>query len=215
MLRSGVGGAGEASRKLLTLERIRDRTTAKRAVTETAKEPVARRNEVKQHGYEDSEKNIEATVRSHSSAHRRGERMKRSEKSKANSRQKSKANSRQKSMANGRQDKSRANRMQEEHSQQQARQPKDCDRDEAKDVENSKVQGEAQYKAGLRQPVSPKASKNRCCPAGTGRSDHDHAKDRLHPDSLEAATQVQNNREGLSQRRRLHDDSQLSSTKTA
>ena len=56
------------------------------------------KNEVKQHGNEDSEKNIEATMRSQSSAHRRAgrERMKRTEKSKANcSRQKSIANSRQ------------------------------------------------------------------------------------------------------------------------
>ena len=61
--------------------------------------------------------------------------MKRTEKSKANSRQKSKANSRQKSIANGRQDKSRATCRQEEHSQLQARQPKDCDRDKVKHEE--------------------------------------------------------------------------------
>ena len=98
----------------------------------------------------------------------RGERMKRTEKSKANGRQ-------------------------EEHSQKQAKQPKDCDRDKAKHEEkHSKVQGEAQYKARLRQPASPEASKNRCrCPAGAGRSDHDHPKDRLQPDTSEAATQVQ------------------------
>ena len=56
-----------------------------------------KKNEVKQHGYEDSEKYIEATMRSQSSTQssRRGETMKRTEKSKANSRQKSKANSRQ------------------------------------------------------------------------------------------------------------------------
>ena len=56
-----------------------------------------KKNEVRQHGYEDSEKYIEATMRSQSSAQssRRGETMKRTEKSKANSRQKSKANSKQ------------------------------------------------------------------------------------------------------------------------
>ena len=48
-----------------------------------------KKNEVKQHGYEDSEKYIEATMRSQSSAQssRRGETMKRTEKSTANSRQ--------------------------------------------------------------------------------------------------------------------------------
>ena len=52
--------------------------------------------------------------------------MKRTEKSKANSRQKSKANSRQeKSMANSRQEKSMAKSRQEGK-------PKDCDRDKAK-----------------------------------------------------------------------------------
>ena len=51
--------------------------------------------------------------------------MKRTEKSKANSRQKSKANSRQdKSIANGRQQQSRANGRQSK--------PEDCDRDKAK-----------------------------------------------------------------------------------
>ena len=122
--------------------------------------------------------------------------MKRTEKSKANSRQKSKANSRQS-------------------------QPKDCARDEAKHEEkHSKVQGEAQYIARLRQPASPEASKNRCrCPAGAGRSDHDHSKDRLQPDSSEAATQVQKIvKDYLSEEdctmtvssaaRRLHDEAQ-------
>ena len=78
--------------------------------------------------------------------------MKRTEKSKANSRQESKANSRQKSKANGRQSK-----------------PKDYDRDDAKyEEKHSKVQ----YRGKL-QPASPEASKNRCrCPTGAGRSDH-------------------------------------------
>ena len=84
-----------------------------------------RKKEVKQHGYEDSEKYIEATMRSQSSAQssRRGETMKRTE-SKANSRQKSKANSTQeKSIANGRQSK-----------------PMDCDRDKARYEEKYTVQ---------------------------------------------------------------------------
>ena len=50
--------------------------------------------------------------------------MRRTETSKANSRQKSKANGRQKSKANGRQEKNIANGRQSE--------PKDCDRDKAK-----------------------------------------------------------------------------------
>ena len=107
--------------------------------------------------------------------------MKRTEKSKANSRQKSKANSRQKSTANVRQSK-----------------PKDNDRDKAKYEEEHST--EESYS----QPV-PKHPKNRCrCPAGATRAeawrnDRDHPKDRLrrgnrgaqenHPDSSEAETQ--------------------------
>ena len=96
--------------------------------------------------------------------------MKRTEKSKANSRQKSKANSRQKSKANDKQDKSRANGRQEERSQHKAKQLQDCDRDKAKHEEkHSKEQGEAQYNARQRQPASPEGSKNRCrCPARQG-----------------------------------------------
>ena len=68
--------------------------------------------------------------------------MKRTEKSKANSRQKSKANSRQKSKANrrqkskanGKQDKSIANGKQSE--------PKDCDREKAK-FEEKHITGES------------------------------------------------------------------------
>ena len=71
--------SGEASRKLyhiVSLERIRDRTTAKEPVVRiryrtTANEPVGEKNEVKQHGYADSEKNIEVTMRLQSSTHRR------------------------------------------------------------------------------------------------------------------------------------------------
>ena len=112
--------------------RIRDRTTAKESV-------VKKMNEVKQHGYEDSEKYIEATMRSQSSAQssRRGETMKKTEKSKANNRQeKCKANSRQeKSKANSRQEKSTANGRQSK--------PKDCDRDEARYVDKCTVQSKA------------------------------------------------------------------------
>ena len=86
----------------VSLERIRDRATAKEQVriryrTAAKESAVTRKNEVKQHGYEDSEKYIEATMRSQCSAQpsRRGETMKRTEKSKANSRQKSIANGRQ------------------------------------------------------------------------------------------------------------------------
>ena len=43
--------------------RIRDRTTAE--------EPVVKKKIKEQHGYKDSEKNIEATMRSQSSAQRR------------------------------------------------------------------------------------------------------------------------------------------------
>ena len=72
------------------------------------------KNEVKQQGYEDREKNIEDL-----------DNDERNRKSKANSRQKSKANSRQdESRANGRQKKIIANSRQSE--------PKDGDRDKAK-----------------------------------------------------------------------------------
>ena len=88
--------------------RIRDRTSGDK------------KNEVKQHGCEESEKYIEETMRSQSSAQswRRGETMKRIEKSKANSKQKSKANSRQSK-------------------------PKDCDRDKARYEEKYTVQSKA------------------------------------------------------------------------
>ena len=106
-----------------------------------------KKNEVKQHGYENSEKYSEATMRSQSSAQssRRGETMKRTEKSKANSRQeKSEANSRQeKSMANGRQSK-----------------PTDCDRDKARYEEKYTVQSKAAatHPAASSQPASPRCS---------------------------------------------------------
>ena len=59
--------------------------------------------------------------------------MKRTEKSKANSRQKSKANSRQKSKANGRQDKSGANSRQEKSvANSWQSKPKECEGDKAK-----------------------------------------------------------------------------------
>ena len=92
--RCGVGGAGEASRRLkyhkVSLERIRDKSTAKEQVEKekyrrnhsqgaSGENPTqnhgqrasGEKNEVKQHGYKDSEKNIEATMRSQSSAPRR------------------------------------------------------------------------------------------------------------------------------------------------
>ena len=102
--------------------RIRDRTSGDK------------KNEVKQHGYEESEKYIEETMRSQSSAQswRRGETMKRIEKSKANSKQKSKANSRREK---SRQDKSIANGRQSK--------PKDCDRDKARYEEKYTVQSKA------------------------------------------------------------------------
>ena len=108
---------------------------------------------------------------------RSGAMMRRTEKSKANSRQKSKANNRQKSNANGRHDKSRANCRQSK--------PKDCDRDKAKYEE--------------KHSTEESCSQQCRCPAGARRSDHDCPKDRLrrgnrgvqenHPDSSEAATQ--------------------------
>ena len=61
----------------MSLERIRDRATA---IEQVVKEKYRRnrsqracgeKNEVEQHGYEDSEKNMEATMRSQSSAQRR------------------------------------------------------------------------------------------------------------------------------------------------
>ena len=86
------------------------------------------------------------------STSRRGERMKRTEKGRANSRQKSMANSRQvKSRANSRQSK-----------------PKDCDRDKAK--YEGKYTAEEKLQQSI-QPASPEASKSRCkCPAGTKKS---------------------------------------------
>ena len=77
--------------------------------------------------------------------------MKRTEKSKANSRQKNIPNSRQKSRANGRQSNQRT----------------------ATETRRSTRISTIQSKAAANQPGSPEASKNRCrCPAGTGRSDH-------------------------------------------
>ena len=126
---------------------------------------------------------------------------------------KSKSNSRQKSTANGRQDKSRANGRQSNR--------RTATETKAKHEEkHRKVQGEAQCKARLRQPASPEASWKRCrCPAGAGRSDHDHSKDRLEPDRSEAAAQVQKIVKGChseedctmtvsSAARRLHDEIQ-------
>ena len=101
-----------------------------------------RKNDVKQHWYEDSEKYTEATMRSQSSAQssKRGETMKRTE-SKATSRQKSKANSTQeKSKANGRQ-KRKANGTQEKCTANgRQSKPKDCDRDKARYEEKYTVQ---------------------------------------------------------------------------
>ena len=67
MLSSGVGGAGEASRKMkpnhkVSLGRIRDRATAKK--------PVVREKPRQNHSRRAS-KNIEATMSSQSSAQRR------------------------------------------------------------------------------------------------------------------------------------------------
>ena len=89
-----------------------------------------KKNEVKHHGYEDSEKYIEATMRSQSSAQssRREETMKSTEQSKANSRQ-------EKSVANSRQGK-----------------PKVYDRDKAKYAEKHSTE------ESCSQPV-PEASK--------------------------------------------------------
>ena len=84
----------DATNHKVSLQRIRDRATVKKPVVrETQTEPQPRskcenprqnhsqrvsgekNNEVKQHGYEDSEKYIEATMRSQSSAQssRRGD----------------------------------------------------------------------------------------------------------------------------------------------
>ena len=114
--------------------------------------------------------------------------IKRTEKSKVNSRQKSKANSRQKSTANSRQEKIIANNKQSK--------PKVHDRDKTKYEEK-------QYRGKL-QPVSDEVSRIRCrCPAGAMRAEagwrnHDLPKVDFneeivenvnHPDSSEAATQ--------------------------
>ena len=79
----------------------------------------------------------------------------RQEKSIANSRQKRMANSRQKSIANSRQEKSIANSRQKSRANSRQSKPKDCDRFKAKHEEkHSKLQGKAQYKARVRQPAS-------------------------------------------------------------
>ena len=110
------------------------------------------------------------------------------QKSMANSRQKSIANSRQKSIANSRQDKNRANGRQSNQ------------RTATKTWRSTRI-STIQSKAAAIQPASPEASKNRRrCPAGAGRSD----------DCPEAATQKVQKIVKDS-----HDDSQLSSTKTA
>ena len=124
-------------------------------------------------------------MRSQSSAQssRRGETMKRTEKSKANitqkskansrqncskanSRQKSKANIRQKSKANSRQNCSKANSRQKSIANGRQSKPKDCDRDK------DDLLGETQYRRKL-QSASPEASMDRCrCPGGaTGAED--------------------------------------------
>ena len=164
----------------MSLERIRDRATAKKPVvrekhrlshSQGASGENPRQNhcqrvsgekkEVKQHGYEDSEKYIEATMRSQSSAQSsgRGETMKRTEKSKANGRQ-------EKSKANGRQTK-----------------PKDCDRDKA----SYEVKYTVQSKAAATHPTSDADVQQQSiasprCPAGAIRAealrrDHDYPKD--------------------------------------
>ena len=128
----------------------------------------------------ESERSKATRVRGQREEHRRaaliveqGERMKRTEESKANSRQ--------------------SNQRTATETRRSTRRKR------------SKVQGETQYKARLRQPASPKASENRCrCPAGAGRRDRDHSKDRLQRSSNTSPE----DREGSSQRRRLHDDSQ-------
>ena len=107
---------------------------------------------------------------------RSGARMKRIEKSKANSRQKSKANGRQdKNIANGRHDKNIANVRQSK--------PKDYDRNKAKCEDKHSTQ---------------ETCSQRCrCPAGARRSHHGYFKGRFrrgnrgvqdnHPDSSGAA----------------------------
>ena len=102
--------------------------------------------------------------------------------------EKSKANSRLKSMAKGRQDNSRANGRQ---SNQRT----------ATETRRSTRISTIQSKAAAIQPASPEASKNRCrCPAVAGRNDHC---------SEAAAQKVQKIVKDS------HDDSQLSSTRTA
>ena len=145
--------------------RFRDRTTAN--------EPVGKRTKLCIKG-----------TRTARRAQRSGAMMKRTEKSKANSRQKSKANSRQKSKANGRQDKSRANSKQKQ----------------TKGLRTETRRSMRRSSTLLRKAA---ASRPRC-PAGAiraeaWRNDHDYPKDRLrrrkrgvqknHPDSSEAETQ--------------------------
>ena len=60
-----ASGERETQTEPQQVVRIRDKTTAKESAVKR------RTNEVKQHGYEDSEKYIEATMRSQSSAQRR------------------------------------------------------------------------------------------------------------------------------------------------
>ena len=129
----------------MSLERIRDRATAKKPGENPRQNHSQRvsgekKNEVKQHEYEDrlaeqrsivvkgrnDEKNREE--QSQQQAEEQSQQNSRQEKSKANSRQeKCKANSRQeKSIAKGRQSK-----------------PKDCDRDKARYEENYTVQRKA------------------------------------------------------------------------
>ena len=97
--------------------------------------------EVKQHGYEHSEKCIEATMRSQSSAQSstRGETMKRTEKSKANSTQeKSRPNSKQSKL-------------------------KDCDREKAKHEDKYEEEDTIQSKAVASFFFSPLTLWLWCC----------------------------------------------------
>ena len=88
--------------------------------------------------------------------------MKRTEKTKANSRQKSKANSMQKSKANSRQEKTIANGKQSK--------PKDCDRDKARYEEKYTVQSEpAATNPTSSNPSSQPASPR--CSAGAIRAE--------------------------------------------
>ena len=107
------------------------------------------------HGYEDSEKNIEATMRSQSSAQRREGRN--DEKNREEPSRQQQAREEHSQVEEQSQQQAR-----EEHSQQQAEER--CDRDKAKYEDNYEEKHTTEEKL---QSASPEASKNRCkCPAG-------------------------------------------------